>query len=57
MLALLLLSSVLQGLSLPLTRQIDIAPTAARLLGLEFSVVEGVPMVGVLERQQAERRR
>jgi predicted AlkP superfamily pyrophosphatase or phosphodiesterase len=50
-------AGVLQGIAVPLTRQIDIAPTAARLLGFEFSEAEGVPMVGVLERQPMERTR
>lgn len=33
---------------LPLVRQIDIAPTIARLLGFEMPNVDGVPIVGVL---------
>jgi predicted AlkP superfamily pyrophosphatase or phosphodiesterase len=41
-------AGVLKGVVVPLTRQIDIAPTAARLLGIEFSEAEGVPIVGVL---------
>lgn len=48
-------AGVLQGIAVPLTRQIDIAPTAARLLGLEFSEAEGVPIMGVLARIQAGR--
>jgi hypothetical protein len=36
------------GVPLPLVRQIDIAPTLARLLGCEMPDAEGVPMVGVL---------
>ncbi len=34
---------------LPLLRQIDIAPTIARLLGFELADVDGVPIVGVLK--------
>ena len=48
-------AGVLQGTVVPLSRQIDIAPTAARLLGFEISEAEGVPMVGVLGSGQAER--
>jgi hypothetical protein len=36
------------GLVIPLARQIDIAPTAARLLGFEMQDTDGVPMVGML---------
>lgn len=36
------------GLELPFVRQIDIAPTVARLLGFEMKDVDGVPMSGVL---------
>jgi len=32
----------------PLTRQIDIAPTVARLLGFTMANVDGVPLAGVL---------
>jgi arylsulfatase A-like enzyme len=42
-------SGVLQGVSIPIARQIDIAPTVARLLGFEMEKAEGIPMVGVLE--------
>lgn len=38
------------GVAVPLARQIDIAPTIARLLGFEMGEVEGTPMVGVLTR-------
>lgn len=48
-------AGVLQGIAVPLTRQIDIAPTAARLLGFDFSQADGLPIVGVLGGQQAER--
>ena len=41
-------SGVRQGVSMPLARQIDIAPTVARLLGFEMTAAEGVAMVGVL---------
>ncbi len=36
------------GIPLPLVRQIDIAPTLARLLGFEMPSVDGVPLVGLL---------
>jgi hypothetical protein len=37
------------GVPLPLLRQIDIAPTIARLLGFEMPDADGVPMVGLLK--------
>ena len=37
------------GVPLPLLRQIDIAPTIARLLGFEMADVDGVPIVGLLK--------
>jgi len=37
------------GVPLPLLRQIDIAPTIARLLGFDMPDVDGVPMVGLLK--------
>lgn len=37
-----------QGVPIPLARQIDIAPTVARLLGFELTQAEGVPMAGLL---------
>ena len=37
------------GVPLPLLRQIDIAPTIARLLGFDMPTAEGVPMVGLLK--------
>jgi predicted AlkP superfamily pyrophosphatase or phosphodiesterase len=49
-------AGVLQGIAVPLTRQIDIAPTAARLLGLELSEAEGVPIMGVLENTKVQGR-
>lgn len=36
------------GLELPFVRQIDLAPTVARLLGFDMKDVDGVPMSGVL---------
>lgn len=42
-------AGVQKGIGMPLARQIDIAPTAARLLGLELPLAEGVAMVGILE--------
>lgn len=41
-------AGIRRGVPLPLLRQIDIAPTIARLLGFELSGVDGVPMVGIL---------
>ncbi|MEW6320358.1 MAG: ectonucleotide pyrophosphatase/phosphodiesterase [Acidobacteriota bacterium] len=37
------------GVPLPLARQIDIAPTVARLLGFAMPEADGVPMVGILK--------
>lgn len=37
------------GVPLPLLRQIDIAPTVARLLGVAMPSADGVPMVGLLQ--------
>ena len=37
------------GVPLPFVRQIDIAPTVARLLGFSMPDVDGVPLVGVME--------
>ena len=42
-------AGVQRGIVMPLARQIDIAPTAARLLGFDMPQAEGVPMVGVLD--------
>lgn len=36
------------GVPLPLVRQIDIAPTVARLLGFDMPEADGTPVVGVL---------
>ena len=36
------------GVTIPLARQLDIAPTIARLLGFEMTGIDGVAMVGVL---------
>lgn len=41
-------AGVRQGVPLPLVRQIDIAPTIARLLGFEMPDVDGVAVVGLL---------
>jgi predicted AlkP superfamily pyrophosphatase or phosphodiesterase len=41
-------AGIRDGIALPLTRQIDIAPTVARLLGFELPDADGVPIVGVL---------
>ena len=42
-------AGVRPGVPLPLVRQIDIAPTAARLLGLDMPEADGLPIVGVLK--------
>ena len=47
-------AGVLQGLAMPIARQIDIAPTVARLLGFEMKGAEGVPMVGILQTQSPD---
>jgi len=41
-------AGVRQGVIVPLTRQIDIAPTVARLLGFTMANVDGVPLAGVI---------
>ncbi len=41
-------AGVRQGVPLAIARQIDIAPTIARLLGLEMPDIDGVVMAGVL---------
>lgn len=41
-------AGVRAGLVIPRARQIDIGPTAARLLGLEMGETEGAPMLGLL---------
>lgn len=41
-------AGVRAGVPLPLVRQIDLAPTVARLLGFEMPDVDGVPIMGVL---------
>jgi hypothetical protein len=46
-------AGILQGLAIPLARQIDIGPTAARLLGFDLRHAEGVPMVGMLAQTTA----
>ena len=42
-------AGIARGVVVPLARQIDIAPTVARLLGLEAAETDGVPMTGVVE--------
>jgi predicted AlkP superfamily pyrophosphatase or phosphodiesterase len=42
-------SGIRTGIKIPIARQIDIAPTVARLLGLELKEADGVPMVGILK--------
>lgn len=41
-------AGIVEGIAMPIARQIDIAPTVARLLGLELPHAEGVAMVGVI---------
>jgi predicted AlkP superfamily pyrophosphatase or phosphodiesterase len=41
-------AGVRAGLVIPRARQIDVGPTAARLLGLEMGEIEGAPMLGLL---------
>ena len=41
-------AGITRGIGMPLARQIDIAPTVARLLGLTLPHAEGVAMVGVI---------
>ena len=45
-------AGVRRGVVVPVARQVDIAPTVARLLGLKMEDVDGTAMVGVLERRQ-----
>jgi len=42
-------AGVRSGVPLPSVRQIDIAPTLARLLGFEMPAAEGVPLLGLIE--------
>lgn len=42
-------SGIRAGVPLPSVRQIDIAPTVARLLGFTMPDVDGVPLAGVLD--------
>lgn len=48
-------SGVRAGVPLPSVRQIDIAPTVARLLGFEMPDAEGVPLFGAIETAAAPR--
>jgi arylsulfatase A-like enzyme len=41
-------AGIARGVVVPLARQIDIAPTVARLLGLKAAGTDGIPMAGVL---------
>jgi predicted AlkP superfamily pyrophosphatase or phosphodiesterase len=43
-------AGVRAGVTVPLARQLDIAPTIARLLGFEMGDAAGAPMVGLLAR-------
>ena len=45
-------AGVRRGVPLPLVRQIDLAPTMARLLGFEMPDADGVALVGVLAAPQ-----
>ena len=42
-------AGVRPGVPLPLVRQIDIAPTVARLLGFDMPKADGLPIVGLLK--------
>ena len=42
-------SGIQQGVAFPIARQVDIAPTIARLLGFEMANTEGTAMAGALE--------
>lgn len=41
-------AGVQRGIEMPSARQIDVAPTIARLLGFEMKDIDGVPMAGLL---------
>ena len=41
-------AGIRSGVPLPSVRQIDIAPTVARLLGFEMPEADGVPLFGVI---------
>jgi hypothetical protein len=45
-------AGVRRGVPLPLVRQVDLAPTMARLLGFEMPDADGVALVGVLAAPQ-----
>lgn len=49
-------AGIAEGRVVPITRQIDVAPTAARLLGFELKNIDGVPVVGILGAASAPRR-
>jgi hypothetical protein len=44
-------AGIAKGIAIPLARQIDIAPTAAALLGVALPHAEGVAMVGIMTKQ------
>lgn len=48
-------AGIARGVVVPMARQIDVAPTAARLLGLRHADVDGIALEGVLERAAARR--
>jgi predicted AlkP superfamily pyrophosphatase or phosphodiesterase len=48
-------AGVKAGVAVPLARQVDVAPTVARLLGLTMSETDGAPMVGILTEGQGGR--
>jgi predicted AlkP superfamily pyrophosphatase or phosphodiesterase len=41
-------AGIRKGIAMPLARQIDVAPTVARMLGAAMDAIDGVPMVGIL---------
>ena len=48
-------SGIRRGIVVPLARQVDVAPTVARLLGLTMAGIDGEPMVGILAEGQGGR--
>jgi predicted AlkP superfamily pyrophosphatase or phosphodiesterase len=48
-------AGVRAGIAVPLARQIDVAPTVARLLGTTMEGVDGAPMMGILTDGQGGR--
>jgi Type I phosphodiesterase / nucleotide pyrophosphatase len=49
-------AGIREGASLPIVRQVDLAPTVARVLGFEMPETEGVPLVGALKDSPARPR-